>query len=56
MTLPKYLVHYAATEFCTLVCDKLLDRYSKKLGIAIFVFTTRSFSRWLEHSTRFSSV
>ena len=40
MTLSKCLVHYAATELCTLVCDKLLDRYSKKLGIAIFVFTT----------------
>lgn len=35
-------VHYAATEFCTLVGDSLLDRYSKKLGITIFVFTTRS--------------
>ena len=29
-------------EFCTLVCDNLLDRYSKKSRIFIFVFTTRS--------------
>lgn len=31
-------VHYAATEFCTLVGDSLLDHYSKKFRDCDFCF------------------